>query len=42
MPINFFRSVGQVFGGPGQSFKEGEDQCTNSNCPLTENLNNTI
>jgi len=27
MPIHFFRSVGQVFGGPGQRFKEGDDQC---------------
>jgi len=27
MPIHFFRSVGQGFGGPGQSFKEGDDQC---------------
>jgi len=27
MPMNFFRSVGQVFGGPGQRFKEGDDQC---------------
>jgi len=27
MPIHFFRSVGQGCGGPGQSFKEGDDQC---------------
>jgi len=23
----FFRNVGQGFGGPGQMFKEGDDQC---------------
>jgi len=27
MPMNFFRSVGQGFGGTGQRFKEGNDQC---------------
>jgi len=27
MPIPFFRNVGQGFGGPGQMFKEGDDQC---------------
>jgi len=26
MPMNFFRSVGQGFGEPGQTFKEGDDQ----------------
>jgi len=26
MPINVFRIVGQGFGGPGQKFKEGDDQ----------------
>jgi len=27
MTIIFNRSVGQGFGGPGQKFKEGDDQC---------------
>jgi len=27
MTINFIRSVGQGFGGPGQRFKVGDDQC---------------
>jgi len=27
MPIHFFRSVSQGFGGPEQMFKEGDDQC---------------
>jgi len=27
MPIHFFRSVGQGFEGPGQMFKEVDDQC---------------
>jgi len=53
MPIYFCRSVGQGFGGPGHMFEKGDDEREkqtnktkirnpNNNCPLIENLNNTI